>query len=288
MPSAVDRLHRWPRGAAPRRARPAPPRSPGGACPQVGADDVGPLDEHHAHARGPAPSPASSRRRVTISAATSMPVKPAPTTTAVSRPGPSGAAPRPWRCASSAIASSKVSALHPCSASPGTSGRWSWLPAASKSRSYDSDRVPPPASATRTDAPADIDARRRGVHELHADGPEHARERHAHVRAGMGLVQARSDGQVRVTRDEAQPDVGGAAGVVELPHRRHGSPEPGESPSDDHDVLHDRAVLLSGLALHRIDETARADVTRSRTLRPGRVLDSDRRTGHPPSEHHRA
>ena len=29
-----------------------------------------------------------------------------------------------------------------------------------------------------------------------------------------------------------------AAGVVELPHRRHGPPEPGESPSDDDDVLH--------------------------------------------------
>ena len=56
-----------------------------------------------------------------------------------------------------------------------------------------------------------IDARGRGVHELHPDGPEHARERNPHVLAGMGLVQARSDGQMPVTGDEAHPDVRGTA-----------------------------------------------------------------------------
>ena len=167
-----------------------------------------------------------------------MPVKPAPTTTAVSRPGPSGAVPRPLEVGLERHGVLEGVRARPVLGEPGHVGAME-LAARREQEPVVRERAGGAAGARHQDrAPVGIDARGRGVHEIHPDGPEHARERHPHVLAGMGFVQARPDGQVPVTGDEAQPDVGGTARVVELPHRRHGPPEPGESPSDDDDVLH--------------------------------------------------
>jgi hypothetical protein len=66
--------------------------------------------------------------------ASSMPAKPAPMTTTVSRAALRGRADSPCRCWSSRVAPTIVSTLNRCAA-PGTPGTLAWLPEASTSRS---------------------------------------------------------------------------------------------------------------------------------------------------------
>lgn len=97
-----------------------------------------------------ASGPNHSRNRLGNSVATSMPVKPQPTTATVLRAGDSGSFASVAKCASSATASSMQSTENACSASPGTGGLLSLLPLVSNSRSYAIWRFSPSAQATPT------------------------------------------------------------------------------------------------------------------------------------------